>query len=304
MKKHDWIEQFSRDIDARRTTFAQVEMDAMPEDYRQNLEVACKLAAIDLSDESQIRRTLQKRLLEKIDTKKEWKPQKENKMKLEFSKHFAALIVAVATVGIVVFLAIPSGRVVALKFLENVRDYFWVGPHTMVVVERRGAITPTPMPATKPMWIYSTEGISWGGIPFSGTSTEMLYFDNLESTQEAIPYSLILPEYLPEGYAFEKSAVSPDLVYVFLHYSGPGHEIVISEANLGHYENTAMATGTICPIENVSINGINGAWVRTDCADDFRGTERMLWESDGISFNLNGIGLAFEEAVRIAESMK
>ena len=69
MDEQDWADRFSRDVEGLLNEARQADAEQMPTEYRQALNLACTLAATDLSGESRVRAALRRKLLNRIDAR-------------------------------------------------------------------------------------------------------------------------------------------------------------------------------------------------------------------------------------------
>jgi hypothetical protein len=125
---------------------------------------------------------------------------------------------------------------------------------------------------------------------------EMQRFDTIKEAQEAASFTLRLPDYLPEGYAFSEALVIGDLIA--LHYDGPSGKTSLGQEAVGEEPGKIVSYGVVsvseAPVQKVTVNGQDAGWA--ECV--------LVWEADGISYRLSGPNLSLEEALRIAESLE
>jgi len=72
---------------------------------------------------------------------------------------------------------------------------------------------------------------------------EMQRFDTIKEAQEAASFTLRLPDYLPEGYAFSEALVIGDLIA--LHYDGPSGKISLGQEAVGEEPGKIVSYGVV-----------------------------------------------------------
>lgn len=91
---------------------------------------------------------------------------------------------------------------------------------------------------------------------------EMQRFDTIKEAQEAASFTLRLPHYLPEGYAFSEAVVIGDLIA--LHYDGPGEKISLGQAAVGEepgkIASYAVVSVSEAPFQKVTVNRQDAGW--------------------------------------------
>jgi len=315
MDEKDLADRFSREVDdllqERQTGFVQ---PPLPGEYRQALDLARALTAVDLSGESRVRQTLRHRLLNRLDGREGWSLRKEFPMPVfSLHRHPAVILTVVALLTVlVVTLAWPGALTTAAQGIENVVQTLVLGQHTAVgqVTGAGQAATLRPKPVlARPvverrgdLWIIRTAIGSFGGNVPPGKEATVHRFTTLDEAQAALPFALRRPAYLPQGYALREVMVAP-IGEAFLFYDGPQGDILLAQMAVGMQPggaaNEAIATAvqvlTDGAIESVALGGQTAAWVED---------HSLMWEAEGISYTLGGAGLSLDEARRIATSLK
>ena len=314
--EQDWADRFGRDVDGLLNQVGQTDPKPLPTEYRQALDLARTLATVDFSDESQVRHTLRRRLLNQIGAREGWQLRKEYIMRTFFRQRRAAVILAsVVLVGLlVVTLAWPGALTAAAQAIEDFVQSLGVGPHTtvrQVDPEWATAHPQRPLPATPVveqrgrLWTIRTAIGNFGGNPLPGNDAAVKRFDTFNEAQAAAPFDLRKPGYLPAGYTLRETMVTPS-EWAFLFYDGPYGDIILVQAlvytrveKISETEmvGTSSSIGILTdgPIEEVELNGRRAAWVED---------RSLTWEAEGVSFLLGGPSLSLGEAIRIAESLE
>ncbi|KKG12863.1 hypothetical protein EO92_12400 [Methanosarcina sp. 2.H.A.1B.4] len=144
-----------------------------------------------------------------------------------------------------------------------------------------------------------------------GATVKTLNFDSLipeemtlEEARESAGFEILVPEYLPEGYAFNYSTVSNNSLIapegqasetVFLRYENEdGDYIFLSETV---HENEALEAPIMNSAEEVSINGMEGKYL------DLGDMNILSWKIGDIDLSLT-TSLEREELLKIAESVR
>lgn len=221
-------------------------------------------------------------------------------MRNVFSKR--SLVFALIVLILLAF-AFPGVRAASARAIDEFLKWVQVGEHTVVVQVDPDKVTPQALSEDEASWTLITEIGAFGGNLPAGSDTELKRFDNLDDAAKAIDHPLYQPEYLPTDYAFYQSVVAPDRNQVFLFYKGPGRDIIMIQTFVYTDENSmfGVMTGmmTDCPIEDATVNGQTATW--TACGDE---GNILTWEADGMSYEVGGVELTLEEAIRVAESIK
>ena len=151
-------------------------------------------------------------------------------------------------------------------------------------------------------WIIRTAIGNFGGNVASGDDASVRRVRTFEEAQAAASFKLRQPGYLPAGYTLREAMIAP-VNMVFLFYAGPNGDLVVAETAVGEQPGadaehaSAVAVGILTdqPIESVTVSGQPAGWVEG---------QSLIWEADGISYQLGELNLSLEEATRIAESLQ
>jgi outer membrane lipoprotein-sorting protein len=117
-------------------------------------------------------------------------------------------------------------------------------------------------------------------------------FASIEEAQEEVDFTILVPEYIPEGYEFERAMVIDikDGKSVSLSYKKGAEMLSLTEST------DEGITGSLEGAEKVDINGREGEYMKM-------GMNKLLrWDCDGLSLSLMG-ELDKEELLKVAESV-
>lgn len=118
-------------------------------------------------------------------------------------------------------------------------------------------------------------------------------------------FKVILPQYLPEGYEFDraefyrdKNGVVKDSKYIDLYFADKetGEKIFMQQRFAD--EETAYSMSTGDKIEKVKINGVDAIIY---VGENSSGID---WENNGVLYSMNGKGISRSEIIKVAESVK
>jgi hypothetical protein len=328
MNEQDWADRFSREVDSLLNEAGRTDSEPIPTEYRQALDLARILTTADFSVESRVRQALRRRLLNRIGVREGWQRRKEYVMHTFFRQRYPAVILTAVVLAafLVVTLAWPGALTAAAQGIEAFVQSLWLGEHTLLqriapeqvmeLGDGQIAIEGVPVDGHQPQIELrqrlederlTIEGIlvdvgeaeMFAGIPEEGWEfhyVEMQRFDTIKEAQEAASFTLRLPDYLPEGYAFSEALVIGDSI--MLHYDGPGEKISLGQTVVGEEPGKVVSYGVVsvseAPVQKVTVNGQDAGWAESV----------LVWEADGISYRLSGPSLSLEEAIRIAESLE
>jgi hypothetical protein len=304
MNERDWADRFSRDVDRHLNEAGQTDSESLPAEYRQALDLARTLTAIDFSPESRVRPALRRRLLNRVDAREGWHPRKEYTMHtlrtFFWQRRFAMLAAVVLAVLLAVTLAWPGAVTAAAQGIYHVIQHIVVGPNTEAVqIELQGEPR-QPQPLPPDMWAVRTEIGAFGGNVLPGGDPTVRSVADFEEAQKLTSFHLRAPGYLPEGYALREIQLAPGNAFLF--YAGTGHDIILIQSLVGPQpgDDPNVAVGvkssfvTNGTLEEVALNGRPAAW--TD-------NHSLMWEADGISYTVGGLDLSLDEAIHVAESL-
>ncbi|HHW58091.1 MAG TPA: DUF4367 domain-containing protein [Clostridia bacterium] len=156
-------------------------------------------------------------------------------------------------------------------------------------------------------------------------------FSSIEEAEKYLGIPIKLPSYLPEGYKlhtmmgdkyYHKSLGKEGKNFTAVFINEQNNQIKTISYNI-HPSPIPLSTFTshATKVEEVNINGITGYWIEEEFIglsssenenSDKKLSERigtvkhyhLYWQSNGMTYGLNGQNLTKEEAVKIAESIK
>lgn len=332
MSDRDWADRFSRDVDGLLCETGRMESEQLPGAYRQTVDLARTLAATDFSSESQVRQSLRRRLLERINVPQGWQQKTVRALRSLFEPRNPALRAAALIISgfFVVMLVWPGASATLAQSIRVSVQQLVLGQHTTVTQTtsptalatesdgQRMAVTVQPISAT-PMAssslgsvqtepeaaheenlciIHTAIGRFGFNVP-SGRDAVARRFGTFEEAQEAAPFSLRNPGYLPAGYALREALIAPD-GSAFLFFDSPDSDIILVqilvEGGSGQGgDTTVVEILTSGSIEPVMLNGQPAGWIEG---------HGLMWEAGGVSYTVGGGKLDLDEAIRIAESLE
>ena len=129
---------------------------------------------------------------------------------------------------------------------------------------------------------------------------EILIVEDTDKLNDYTCFDVILPDYLPEGYKFgragffkgENGSVE-DSKYIELYFTNDKTGEFIYMQQRFADEETAYATGG-SKVEKIQVNGVDAVLYGNS----------LDWEYNGVIYMLNGRGIAKDELIKIAESIK
>lgn len=211
---------------------------------------------------------------------------------------WALMLICLIALGLTGF--VPQVRAQAQEVLQRII----LGPYTDAVQVAPNAAEPQgPLP--EDVWVVRTEIGGFAANVPPGHKAEVLSFDTIEAAQAQLTSPLPQPTNLPAGYLLKEVKIAPfyGSPWVFLFYSGPGHDIMIARLPGGPQPGTdpnsvtttksgAVTTGTL---EAVDVDGQPAAWIDH---------HTLLWVDGDVSYEVGGLGLTLEQAKAIARSLK
>lgn len=201
---------------------------------------------------------------------------------------------ALAIVVMIALLASPLGSTIA-QAIVNIVQSWQVGEQTVIhavdsdfqlIPNQNGEATFLPADETAP-------------LPEDDFSVEVQ-----PATDIQISFTVRKPAYVPEGYTLTDVIVSSPNEVV-LQYEKPYGYSAFGIVQRKVDESNPVTIGTTADVlvEDVSINGQSGVWM-TAAQPGQAGEHMLVWEVDGVSYQLAGNIHELEEALRIAESLK
>ncbi len=179
-----------------------------------------------------------------------------------------------------------------------------IGPNTDAwQIDPQADIEPGPLPPD--VWIIHTEIGGYGCNAPPGVDPIVQSVDAFEEAQGLTDFHLRQPTNLPEGFAFREAKLAPigGTSWAILFYSGPGDEIVVAQMPGGPQPSddpnvaVAVKSGVVTDgtLEEVDFDGRTAAWIDG---------HSLLWESEGISYQVGALDLDLEQVMDIARSLR
>jgi hypothetical protein len=313
MDQENYAGRFSAEVDRILEQHGRAEDAGPPPEYGDMLILAERLAALDFSPDSQVRRPLRDLLSSRLETQRSTARLYARWRSPRFSARRSRALVALVALTALVMLAgwTPAGRAVAEAVGEFIQEIHWshttvqqVPPHIQptVTAEMRG--TDEAGQITSQAWEFTFEGRTFSGCCSPEVRNEVV---SLPRAIEEAGFAFQLPARLPAGFVLsEVRLLDIPPYHVLLTYDGTAGHLglyqfsvgVISEqhpgGDLAVIERRQVGVFTDRTVEEVMVGSVPAALIDQ---------ERLVWEKDGISFHLIGPGLDVETLVQIAESL-
>ncbi len=207
----------------------------------------------------------------------------------------AVLLVASLTVAFV-----PPLRTAVVDVIRSIV----IGPNTDAwQVDQQALRDPRPLPPD--VWVIHTEIGGFGGNAPPGVDPTVQSVDTFEEAQGLTDFQLLQPTDLPEGYAFREAKLAPigGTSWAILFYSGPGDEIIVAQMPGGPQPSddpnvvSSVKSGVVTDgtLEEVDFDGQVAAWIDG---------HSLLWESEGISYQIGALDLILQQVMDIARSLR
>ncbi|MEW6662237.1 MAG: DUF4367 domain-containing protein [Bacillota bacterium] len=123
---------------------------------------------------------------------------------------------------------------------------------------------------------------------------------SLDEARLRLPFNLMLPKYLPEGFQLRSIRLygKKPVVEVTLRYIGPNGLLVIKQK--GITDNTASGFGY--DVDDTKVKRIDIHGVQATLLENESGQSTIVWHHQGVNFKVEGM-LSPEEIIRIAKSL-
>lgn len=119
-------------------------------------------------------------------------------------------------------------------------------------------------------------------------------YASIEEAQKIASFKIQAPACLPAGYELkEVEGYKGSGDYINLYFKGNGKDIIVFERIMN--ENTQFTYATNGEVQEVRVNGTTAAW---------EPGIGLMWEKDGVSFDLICKGFSQDEAIKMANSFK
>ena len=299
MKEEYWAEQFSAEVDGLVHETSQIPPALAPADYRDALQLAGVLAALDFSIESRQRAILRRRLVD------EARRRQEARMTTLKLRRRLALTTVGAALALTLMLALfyPGGIAAAARTLVTFIQSISLGPYTHAVQIAPGDQSGQPVP--EDVWIVRTEIGNFAGNAPPGVEPLVRSLSGLQEAQSLVNFPILSPVFLPEGYALREVKLAPigATHWVFLSYDGPGHDIILVQMPGGPQpsDNPHVMSGVFTgfltdgTLEKAELDGQPAVWVDG---------HSLMWAVDNVTYEVGGLDLTIDQAKQIARSLR
>lgn len=302
MDQFDLVKQFNDDLDSMLIGEPQVKSGHIQTQYNDLLNLAVVLAETELSSEKSQQQVLRRQLINRCREHYSATNKKEAIMRNFFGKHRPVLLAgSFAMVAIISFYLIFPGAFTAMA--KDIKAFLKIGPYvTLINVDeeqqapaeqsRKSRLTTEQQAELdKNGYVKWTDKDGYTvGVSTRRITEDMINYASLAEAQKAASFKLLAPKYLPDGFSFNNaSRYKDDQDCITLNYQGAGKEIILMVQLMNEKNNYAIGG----KLEPVVINGNKGCWVDSD----------LVWDKDGINYELFAKGLSKDEIMKIAESI-
>jgi len=304
MDEEYWADRFSDKLDSIMSSSSDQVDSTSPTEYRQALDLAHRMAALDFSAESRRRESLRRRLVDEarlIALKN-----REHSMRTLHLRRMLAFTIAGASLALALALNLfyPGGIAAAAENVYRVLRTIILGDYTRAVqVEPQ---TPNDsMPISPDAWIIRTEIGNFAGNAPPGTEPLVRSLASLEEAQSDVEFPILTPADLPDDYALREVRLAPIGLthWVFLFYGGPGRDIIIAQMPGGPQpsrnsgEMSGVFTGFVTEgtLQEVELDGHPAVWIDG---------HSLSWTVGAVTYQVGGLDLTLEEAAPIARSLR
>lgn len=300
MHRNELADRFAHDVDRLLAETGHDDSDRPDPEYREDLVLAAELAASDFSSESTRRATLRRELLSGRSSAQAWTG---NPLAVLWRQHpRLATVAATLAVASIVVVAQPDLRASVVQPVIQFLKQVVLGEHTRAAVSE--GFSESELNAilderarqleAGETWSIETAVSTLGGDVPPGRDPVLLTYCSLSRAEAAAALPFAKPLHLPAGFRFEQAVLTPD-DGVVLGYWAPGRQITLYQRPVRPGATTmAMATGPGSTLDEVTVNDAPAAWLNG---------HKLVWEADGVSYDLEGDGLTLEEALTIARSL-
>ena len=153
-------------------------------------------------------------------------------------------------------------------------------------------------------WLIETDVGNFGANVLEGEESEVQSVAGLDEAEALTGVRPLAPTELPAGYALREVRVAPGRSQMFFQfYEGDGPDILVAQTGVGiiigdepgQSEATAVSLVTDGTLEAVAFDGRSAAWIDGHL---------LMWEADGTTFQVGGLGLDLPAATAIAQSLR
>ena len=216
------------------------------------------------------------------------------------TKSFILIAIFTLVIGSLTVAFIPSVQAAIVDAYNRIV----LGQNTFILqVDPEALVTPRTVPPD--FWKIRTEIGNFGGNAPQDVKPIVRSVNSFEEAQVLTDFHLLNPVELPMGYSLREVKLAPigSTFWAILFYEGPGHEIVIAQMPGGPQitddpnVQSVVVTGVLTDgtLEEVDFLGNPAAWIEG---------HTLLWENNGISYEVGGLDLDIQQAMNIAQSMR
>lgn len=297
-----------------------------------------RLAAMQFSDQSAVRASLRRELLERLVREESGAGRARPFLgRMDMWKRPApAFGLGVLAAVLLLTLAHPDGRAA----LARLPGLLHIGEHTTIVTEKMfsdaqmdSLVAASDIRRARGEWVFqNTPYGGWGGPVPAGREPVIREVCSLGVAAGLVDYPLLVPTYfnekLPDRLRFQKVVIMPTgsaMLYfgvgrleTVLHLTAVGENGMVTSTESVTTKNAdgTLTTRIVQPeLEEMQVAGRTVVWQKhSEGARRNRGGAavanpeveigRFHWEQDGLSCVLDGLFLTRDEGIRIIESLK
>ncbi len=307
--------RFSAEVDRILERQGRAEGEGPPPEYAGMLALAEQLAALDFSQDSPLQPRLRQRLLSRLEAERAVARQRTRWWRRLSPSRPGWVLGALAALTVLAALVLltPAGRAVAqavgrlvAKNLGTSTTVYQVPPGYQPEITAGARERFEANLAAGRSWEFSFEGHNFGACcsPLEPMRNEAV---SLSQAIAEAGFELQVPGFLPEGFALKEVRLLGIAPYdVFLICEGPDGRLGLYQALVGVISVERASEDVahvIAQVTGVLTDGtMEEMQVGTTRAVLVEG-ENLVWEENGVSFQLIGPGLDAATLVQIAESL-
>ena len=216
------------------------------------------------------------------------------------TKGVILIVIFTLIIGSLTVAFVPSVQAAIVDVINRIV----LGQNTFIVqVDPDAIVTPRTVPPD--FWKIRTEIGNFAGNAPPGVKPIVRSVNSFNEAQALTEFHLLKPVDLPVGYSLHEVKLAPigSTFWAILLYEGSGHKIVIAQMPGGpqvvHDPSvlSAVVTGVLTEgtVEEVDFLGNPAVWIED---------HSLLWENNGISYEVGGLDLDLQQAMGIAQSMR
>jgi hypothetical protein len=216
------------------------------------------------------------------------------------AKGFILIALVTLAIGSLTVAFVPSVQAAIVDAYNRIV----LGQNTFILqVDPDVDVAPRTVPPD--FWKIRTEIGNFAGNAPHGVKPIVQSVNSFEEAQVLTDFHLLNPFELPTGYSLREVKLAPlgSTFWVILFYEGAGHEIIIAQMPGGpQFINdptvaSSVVTGVLTDgtLEEVDFYGKPAVWIEG---------HSLLWEYNGISYEVGGLDLDIQQVMNIARSMR